>query len=153
MRTNASLILAVVVFVFVIGQAHAQMFDDDVDGLKLTPINGTTSRLTWIAVPDVPCDFSITYSVFRSTAKDFEPSERNQVATGLSRPVFVAHDSPGVESYYHVRAVRRAIYCAPPAVYSGSIVVFPLDLGGYLSGRSGFGCRELSSVFNFTVGL
>lgn len=106
----------------------AQMLDDDVSDLTLTDINSTTSRLTWTAVPEVPCEYSITYSVFRSSKEDFEPSAENQVANGIIKTTYVVHDPQG-ESYYHVRAVRHSLYCSPPMLTSGRIIVFPLDLG------------------------
>ena len=130
MRCRAGFILAGVYCMVLGNSCAAQMPDDDVDDLKLTPITATESRLTWKPVLGLPCEYSITYSVFRSAKEDFEPSYETQVSSGLVHPTFVAHDPPGSDSYYHVHAVRHSLYCAPPGIYSGSVEVFPLDLGG-----------------------
>jgi hypothetical protein len=103
--------------------------EDDVDALQIKDLTQTTSRLTWKAVASVPCDFSITYSVFRGTTDTFEPGPQNMIASNLKGTSYITHEKPNVETYYHVHAVSHPDYCAPPAISSGRLLVYPLDLG------------------------
>ena len=125
---------AVVLLIFILTcvpgrTCAAQMMDDDVDGLQIKSVSPTSSRLTWTAVESVPCEFSITYSVFKSKDSEFEPSPENMIASNLKSPSYLTHDFPNDDTYYHVRAVRHPLYCTPPAVVSGRLFVYPLDLG------------------------
>ena len=72
---------AVVLLIFILTcvpsqTCAAQMMDDDVDGLQLKPVTPTLSRLTWTAVEPIPCEFSITYSVFRSKSASLSLRQR-----------------------------------------------------------------------------
>jgi hypothetical protein len=97
--------------------------------LQIKDLTQTSSRLTWKAVAAVPCDFSITYSVFRGTTDTFEPGPENMIASNLKGTSYITHEKPNVDTYYHVHAVRHSNYCAPPAISSGRLLVYPLDLG------------------------
>jgi len=105
------------------------MMEDDVDDLQIMDISPTASRLTWTAAYSAPCHFSITYSVFRGTTDTFEPGPENMIASNLKGASYITHEKPYVDTYFPVRAVRHPDYCAPPAISSGRLLVYPLDLG------------------------
>jgi hypothetical protein len=109
----------------------AQMSEAEVDGLTLKEITPQIWRLTWIAVLPGACDDTITYSVFRGTNEDFEASEDNQIASGITVAHYIAHEPKSSGSfYYRVIANKITGQCAPLSLKSGLIVTYPLELGG-----------------------
>jgi hypothetical protein len=104
-----------------------QDFGQDVDYLNLTSLSATTTRLTWSAVESVECQSTVTYSIFRGTSEDFTPSLTNRVASGLTKTTYLAKEPiAGKDYYYSVKAVITQVTCVP---HSGTILVYPLDLG------------------------
>ncbi|MGB9408789.1 MAG: hypothetical protein WCA89_14725, partial [Terracidiphilus sp.] len=111
-------------------QLSAQGNETEVDGVKLKEITPQVWRLTWIAVQPGACDDTITYSVFRGTNDNFEASEENQIASGITVAHYVAHEPKSSGSfYYRVIAIKISGQCAPLSLKSGLIVTYPLDLG------------------------
>jgi len=112
-------------------QLIAQWTEVEVDGVALKEISPQVWRLTWTAVSPEACGDTITYSVFRGTNEDFEASEENRIASGIVPLHYIAHEPKGQKDfYYRVVAVRVPGQCAPPALKSGLIFTYPLDLGG-----------------------
>lgn len=115
-------------------QLSAQWTEAEVDGVSVKGISPQMVRLSWTAVPPEKCGDSITYSIFRDTKEDFDPTEENQIAIGIPVTHFVAHEPKGPKDfYYRVTAVRVPGRCVPPSLKSGVIRTFPLDLGGQYS--------------------
>jgi hypothetical protein len=112
-------------------QLFAQGSEAEVDGLTLKEITPQVWRLTWTVVSPGACGDSITYSVFRGTNEDFEASEENQIASGITVAHYIAHEpKPSGSFYYRVIAIKVLGQCAPATLMSGLIVTYPLDLGG-----------------------
>ena len=87
-------------------------------------------RLSWPRVEPNSCGETITYSVYRDTTEDFDPSPKTQIASGITGLAYVAHEpKKNGDYYYRVVALRQPGYCPPPHLDSGVIHTFPLDLG------------------------
>jgi hypothetical protein len=127
---KAPTLLAVPILVILLQACFAQDFGEDVDNLTLVPVSPTISRLSWTGPTSVECESFLTYSVFRGTREDFQPSLSNRIASGLTRMTFLAKESvPSKEYYYLVRAISTPTPCA---LRSGEIVAYPLPrLHGY----------------------
>jgi hypothetical protein len=111
--------------------SHAQWTEKEVEDVALKEISGHVVRVTWSAVPAVACGDTITYSVHRGTNEEFEVSEENRIAGGIIATYYISHEPIGPkEFYYRVVAVRVPGQCVPPALKSGIILTYPLDLGG-----------------------
>jgi hypothetical protein len=112
----------------------AQTVADYVDGVTLKRVSLQVWRLSWPAVEPKACEYSVSYSIFRGTKEDFEPSEDNQIASGVSGTHYISHEPNVQEFYYQVKAVKVPIKCdpipadEPPVLRSGRIFTFPLDL-------------------------
>ncbi len=116
------------------------MLDDDVDGLEATGLPKGRVRLSWEAIPDAPCVYTITYTVFRSLDDAFSPAEKNRVIQGVKSTIVILPEA-NPDSYYHVRAVKHPAYCStkPEPGFHGSMTFHPLanDAGGlYVSLRT-----------------
>jgi hypothetical protein len=110
-----------------------QLFAQETEEVAVTlkDISPLVSRLTWTEALPKACGDEITYLVFRGTTEDFKPSEENRIASGIVVTHYVAHEPKGEQDYYYrVIAVRKPGYCAPPALRSGFVLTYPLDLGG-----------------------
>lgn len=104
----------IVVSLFLLGCMRpciGQMEDADVDNLAMADDSATTSRLTWTPVPAVACQFSVTYSVFRSKVEDFEPSPSTLIASGITHATYTARGLQNEDSYFHVRAIHHPVQC------------------------------------------
>src|SRR5207249_8008371 len=77
-------------------------------GLAAVAVSFSQINLSWTAVtPSSNC--SITYSVFRSTTSGFTPSSSNQIASGLTTPLFTNIGLAAAATYYYrVEAVDAA---------------------------------------------
>jgi hypothetical protein len=93
----------------------------------LVALSAKRSRLTWNPADGiVGCSWSVTYSIFRGTSEDFTPSLKNRIASGLTQTTYVTTEPvAGKDYYYNVKAVVTPTACVP---YTGTIMVFPLDL-------------------------
>jgi hypothetical protein len=121
-------------------QLLAQWLDEELEEVKLQEISPQAVRLTWAAVAPMPptptsCGQTITYSVFRGTDENFTASEETQIASELTVTHYIAHEPKGpTDYYYRVKAVGVPRQCTPPVtppvLKSGSILTYPLDLGG-----------------------
>lgn len=133
MRDRFALLFLFMVVAIILASAtqlSAQGNETEVDGVKLKEITPQVWRLTWIAVQPGACDDTITYSVFRGTNDNFEASEENQIASGITVAHYVAHEPKSSGSfYYRVIAIKISGQCAPLSLKSGLIVTYPLDLG------------------------
>ena len=108
----------------------AQWKEMEVDNLRLKEISPTVSRLVWDAVPAETCGDKITYSIHRGTDSNFDASDENKIAEGITLTSYLAHESKGPKDYYYrVIAIREPGYCAPPRLRTGQIFTYPLDLG------------------------
>jgi hypothetical protein len=131
MRTGAVLLVLTAIFLFTARSSGQEMLGD-VEGLSLTEVSPSSVRLSWTAIEPLKCEFDVTYSVYRDTKETFTPSRTNRIASGLTRPSYLAHEPPSpeptasVDFYYHVRAVKVPSYCT---LTSGTITVYPIDLG------------------------
>lgn len=96
------------------------------DGLKLVKQAPRTYLLTWDAYQVDPCENRATYDVYRGTREDFDPSAGTLVARELSGRSFASHEPSDHDYYYLVIVHLVSTPCLPR---SGSIEVFPLDLG------------------------
>jgi len=104
---------------------------------RLSPpsLDATTTRLRWTAVESVECKQAVTISVFRGTSEDFTPSSTNRIASGLTKATYLAKEpTAGKDYYYSVKAVITQVACVP---HSGTMRVYPLDLGQHLRSRLG----------------
>jgi len=109
-----------------------QTADEDVDNLTITELSATEVRLDWVSSPADACTL-LTYSVFRSTDEGFAPSSVNRIAKGIKGTRYIAHEIESRKTFfYHVRAVRpnscEGLVPKLPAMSSGRMAVFPLDL-------------------------
>ena len=109
----------------------AQSIATEVKGVALEQLSPQVRRLKWEAVQPGPCGNTLTYSVFRSTVKDFEASEANRIAEGITVAHYISHEpTPSQLYYYRVVANRVQGACSPASLNSGRIASYPLDLGG-----------------------
>jgi hypothetical protein len=113
-----------------------QVEGDYVDGVTMKQISEQTWRLSWPAVEQRPCEFSVSYSIFRGTKADFEPSESNRIAAGVSQTHYIVHEAKSQDYYYQVKAIKVPVSCDPPrdepaVLRSGRVFTFPLDLGSH----------------------
>jgi hypothetical protein len=121
------LLLVAMVLLIVAPTSFGQDFGRDVNDLGLTSLSATVVRLTWKQVESVECQTSVTYSIFRGTSEDFTPSLNNRIASGLTKTTYLAKEPIARRDYYYyVKALETPITCVP---YSGTILVYPLDLG------------------------
>lgn len=104
------------------------------DGLKLTKQAPRTYVLTWDAYEIDPCEARVTYDIYRGDSEDFEPSARTLVAQGLNRRSFVSHEPDNNDHFYLVVVNLVPTSCS---VHSGTVEVFPLDLGDRYSVSAG----------------
>jgi hypothetical protein len=111
-------------------QLSAQRTEEEVEGVTLKQISPQVWRVAWTAVWPEACGDTITYSVFRDTNKDFDASPDNRIVSGISETHYISHEPKGPKDfYYRVIAVKEPGFCPPPALRSGPIVTYPLDLG------------------------
>jgi hypothetical protein len=109
----------------------AQRIATEVKDVRLEQLAAQDKRLRWEAVQPGPCGNTLTYSVFRSTVKDFEVSEENRIAEGVTVTHYISHEPNASQPYfYRVMANRVQGECAAASLRSGKIVTYPLDLGG-----------------------
>jgi hypothetical protein len=120
-----------VLVAFALTLCFGQDFGRDVDDLEVTSVSATTVRLTWREVESVDCQTSVTYSIFRDMKEDFTPSVSNRLASGLTKTTYLAKEPlRGADYYYYVRAFVTPVTCVP---HSGTILVYPLDLGQHFT--------------------
>ncbi len=111
-------------------QLLAQWTENELEGVTLKEISPQVVRLAWTAGAPSSCGETTTYSVFRGTDENFTASEETKIAGGLTVTHYIAHEPKGPKDfYYRVKEVRFLGPCAPPALKSGVILTYPLDLG------------------------
>jgi hypothetical protein len=114
-------------------QLSAQWTEKEVEDVTLKQISPQVWRVAWLAVWPEACGDIITYSVFRDTDKDFDASQENRIAIGISETHYISHEPKEPKEpkdfYYRVIAVREPGFCPLPTLRSGLIVTYPLDLG------------------------
>jgi hypothetical protein len=125
---KTSMFLTLCLFVSTFATAFAQLSDDDVVGLAVRGLSPTRSKLTWTPVQGEACKFHITYSVYRSTEDNFDPTPSTLVAELIAVNSYVAREVSRKVTYYHVRAVKHSSYCTPPTLSYGKILTYPLDI-------------------------
>jgi len=118
--------LAAIVLALV-SSCSGQEVGKEVDTLTLETVSSTLTRLSWIGPRSIDCEALVTYSIFRGTSEDFEPSVQNRIATGISKMTYLAKEPlPDGDYYYLVRANARPVLCS---LHSGQVLTYPLDLG------------------------
>ena len=127
----------------------AQWTEAEVDNVRLKEISPTVSRLTWDAVQAEACGDKITYSIHRGTESNFDASDENKIAEGITLTSYMAHEPKGPKDYYYrVVAIREPGYCPPPQLRSGQIFTYPLDLGTQYAitvGDKSENCKAIST--------
>ncbi len=120
-------LLLIAIALVLVHACLGQDIGEDVDNLTLESVSATLSRLNWAGPRSVDCVAVVTYSIYRGTSEDFTPSVRNRIATGISRTTYLAKEPPPARDYYYfVKADVTPVSCA---LHSGTISVYPLDLG------------------------
>jgi hypothetical protein len=126
MMKASRLALATIVLVLA-SICSGQESGPDVDNLTLETVSSTLTRLNWVGPPSIDCKILVTYSIFRGTSEDFQPSARTRIATGISKTTYLAKEPlPNGDYYYSVRADATPVSCS---LHSGHILTYPLDLG------------------------
>jgi hypothetical protein len=74
-----------------------------------------------------PCQYYITYTIYRGTTDTVEPSVKNLLARDVFATSYVAHEVPGKDYGYVVQAFRHPSECTAPSLRSGKVTTFPLD--------------------------
>lgn len=101
--------------------------ETDVEDLTIADVPPSAARLSWTGIDSVPCEYSVIYSIYRSSEDNFVPSPSNRIASGLARPTYLdKNTNSSKDYYYYVKAVEVPITCN---LHSGQITVYPVDLG------------------------
>lgn len=96
------------------------------NGLSASATSSSAIALKWSAVA-TPANCSVTYSVFRATAKTFTPSSSNLIVSGLSTPSYSNTGlSPSTVYSYSVEAVDSKGASAASAIVSATTPAAPV---------------------------
>lgn len=83
-------------------------------GLLASVVSSSQINLTWSAVTP-PSNCAVSYSVFRSTSSGFTPSSTNQVASGLTLPLFSNTGLSSKTTYYFKVEAKDSVGVSPPS--------------------------------------
>jgi hypothetical protein len=106
---------------------YSQVNGEEVDGVTFKDLSPGLVRLSWNA-PEITCEYSNTYSIYRGSKEDFTASQENLLASGITTTHFDAREVAGHEFFYRVLAVKEP---APKAPSAGK----PLGQAGSIHGR------------------
>jgi len=73
-------------------QLYAQRTESELNEIAFKEISPQVQRLTWTAILPEACGDTITYSVFRGKDENFEASQENQIASGVTVTHYVTHE-------------------------------------------------------------